>query len=166
MEKINKAKRVLFSIKQNSNTTFTENFFIFQLEKMLEGNINLFETNSTSLLTEMQFINKKNIFIQNIKEAIVNYILFWNLLLSSHKDIAHGLGKLTDIGNRISKLNDEIQNNYSILFQANNKDKSLITMYNLYKYEILNFKNIFLIIKIIIIKKLILNFLFLKKILE
>ena len=140
MEKINKAKRVLFSIKQNSNTTFTENFFIFQLEKMLEGNINLFETNSTSLLTEMQFINKKNIFIQNIKEAIVNYILFWNLLLSSHKDIVHGLGKLTDIGNRISKLNDEIQNNYSILFQANNKDKSLITMYNLYKYEILNFK--------------------------
>ena len=140
MEKINKAKRVLFSIKENCNTSFLDDFYIFQLEKMLEGNINLLETNSTSLLTEMQFINKKNIFIQNIKDAIVNYILFWNLLLSSHKDITHGLGKLTDIGNKISKLNDKIKKNYSKLFQANSKDKSLITMYNLYKYEILNFK--------------------------
>ena len=91
MEKINKAKRVLFSIKENSNTSFLENFYIFQLEKMLEGNVSLLETNSKSLLTEMQFINKKHIFIQNIKDAIVNYILFWNLLLSSHKDIIHGL---------------------------------------------------------------------------
>ena len=140
MEKTHKAKRILNLIKEKANISLMESFHIYQLEKIIEGDLIQYD-NHSGFLTEIQFLNKKNMLINNIKEAIINYIFFWNLLLSTKNDILLDLGQLSKIGNKISILNEEINNNYLTLIQANNHDKNLFTLYNIYKYEILNLQN-------------------------
>ena len=150
LKKFQKAKIELDKFISNPRNSINEDFNIFEIKKISESsydiiknqniknNLNSFNILDSSSLDNLKLNSKKNIFKTNIIEIVSNYIMFWNLLISSHKDIVSDLGKLAEIGNKISSLNDEIKILYNELKKSNLIDRNLLKYYFLYQRNVLN----------------------------
>ena len=150
LKKFQKAKIELDKFISNPNNSINDDFNIFEIKKISESsydiiknqnrknNLDSFNIFDSSSLDNLKFNSKKKIFKTNIIEIVSNYIMFWNLLISSHKDIVSDLGKLAEIGNKISSLNDEIKKIYNELKKSNLIDRNLLKYYFLYQRNVLN----------------------------
>ena len=152
MKKIHKSQMELENLQKICITSINEEFCIYQLKKIL-NNSNTFINNNNNnidndnyynhndsydIYNELKYLNSKNYFIENLKNIVNNYIMFWNLLLNSHKDIVHDLVKLSSIGKKISDLNENITKSFKNLLEMNKIEKKLLKIYTLFQQDILN----------------------------
>ena len=152
MKKIQKSQMELENLQKICIISINEEFCIFQLKKILNNSItyinnnnndiendnNYYNNESFDIYNELKFLNSKNIFIENLKNIVNNYIMFWNILLNSHKDIVHDLVKLSNIGKKISDLNENITKSFKNLLEMNKIEKKLLKIYTLFQQDILN----------------------------
>ncbi len=152
MKKIQKSQMELENLQKICIISINEEFCIFQLKKILNNSVtyinnnnneiendnNYYNNESFDIYNELKFLNSKNIFIENLKNIVNNYIMFWNILLNSHKDIVHDLVKLSNIGKKISDLNENITKSFKNLLEMNKIEKKLLKIYTLFQQDILN----------------------------
>ena len=112
--------------------SFSKAFFIYSIAKDLQEKA--FEIGFDK--TDISFKYQCNKLIDLISQISDIYITFWSLLLNSqeHQDI----NRLRDIGNKINEINEKIEEKFTEIKNIKIKDKSIYTLYNLYKRDILN----------------------------
>lgn len=138
LKKKQKAKIELEKIKIQCNPGLMEKYGIFLLSKELEGSGISNEKND--FYFNMLYTNFKSIFRQKLTDVAMNYMFFWNLLLSSYRNISQDLTKLSCIGNKISELNKEIEEMVKDMQKINPHDKDTEKLLFTYQVDILNQK--------------------------
>ena len=133
LNKYSKAYILLFDLFfNNPDLSFSQAFFIYSIAKTLQEKP--FETGFDK--TDISYKFQCNSLINLISQISDIYINFWTLLLNSqeHQDI----NRLRDIGNKINEINEKIEEKFTEIKNIKIKDKSIYTLYNLYKRDILN----------------------------
>ena len=159
MHNVKKSKRILDDLLSCSDElSWMNQFLLFQLSKnILSENITTssssssLHSNSNNSNKEMNILHEGNeVFINyaystlknnlkhKITEVVSNYLLFWNVLLSTHKDINQDLSKLSLLGSKIALLNEDITKTYDKLIKINSHNCPMKKLYNLYQQEILH----------------------------
>lgn len=123
-----KAQRELEKISHFDSLSILESFKIYQVNKIIDTKTCCFATIS---LYDLQASNLKSTIKTNINQVVLNYLTFWNLLLTSSKDINHDLKYLSTLGNTISTLNSQIRSDYQKYLKINSVDKEInnLTLY-------------------------------------
>ena len=140
LHKRKQAENEILEIQDRCDANYNEQFCIYQLNRMIEATA-LDKSNGKdegSAFTEMKFISMQKNFKQDINDAVINYLEFWNLLMISSANIVKDLGKLANVGDKIAKLNGEINEMYKELTKINPNDKELNQLYTSYQINILN----------------------------
>ena len=140
LHKRKQAENEILEIQDRCDANYNEQFCIYQLNRMIEAAA--FDKSNgkdeSSVFTEMKFISMQKNFKQDVNEAVINYLEFWNLLMISSANIVKDLGKLANVGDKIAKLNGEINEMYKELTKINPNDKELNQLYTSYQINILN----------------------------
>ena len=140
LHKRKQAENEILEIQERCDANYNEQFCIYQLNRMIESTA-MDKSNGkdeASAFTEMKFISMQKNFKQDVNDAVINYLEFWNLLMISSANIVKDLGKLADVGDKIAKLNGEINEMYQELIKINPNDKELNQLYTSYQINILN----------------------------
>ena len=133
LSKFSKAYIILYDcFYNNPDLTFSQYFFIYKNAKELQEKA--FEIGIDK--TDISYKYQCNTFINLICQISDIYINFWTLLLNSqeHQDI----NRLKEIGNKINEINEKIEDQFQEIKKLKIKEKSIYTLYNLYKRDILN----------------------------
>ena len=129
VNKYSKAYIILYDLFfNNPDLTFSQAFFIYSIAKGLQEKDFQIGYDKTDISYKFQ--------CNSLINLISIYINFWTLLLNSqeHQDI----NRLRDIGNKINEINEKIEEKFTEIKNIKIKDKSIYTLYNLYKRDILN----------------------------
>ena len=140
LHKRKQAENEILQIQYRCDPNYNEQFCIYQLNRMIETSA-LDKSNGkdeASVFAEMKFISMQKNFKQDVNDAVINYLEFWNLLMISSANIVKDLGKLANVGDKIAKLNGEINEMYKELTKINPNDKELNQLYTSYQINILN----------------------------
>ena len=140
LHKRKQAENEILEIQDRCDANYNEQFCIYQLNRMIEASA-MDKSNGkdeSSVFAEIKFISMQKNFKQDINDAVVNYLEFWNLLMISNANIVKDLGKLANVGDKIAKLNGEINEMYQELTKINPNDKELNQLYTSYQINILN----------------------------
>ena len=140
LHKKKQAENEILEIQERCEANYNEQFCIYQLNRMIEATA-MDKSNGkdeASVFAEMKFISMQKNFKQDVNDAVINYLEFWNLLMISSANIVKDLGKLADVGDKIAKLNGEINEMYQELIKINPNDKELNQLYTSYQINILN----------------------------
>ena len=140
LHKRKQAENEILEIEDRCDANYNEQFCIYQLNRMIEATAldKSAGKDEASVFAEMKFISMQKNFKQDVNDAVINYLEFWNLLMISSANIVKDLGKLADVGDKIAKLNGEINEMYKELTKINPNDKELNQLYTSYQINILN----------------------------
>ena len=133
LNKYSKAYIILYDLFfSNQDLSFSQSFYIYKIEKEIQEKV--FEIGFDK--TDISYKYQCNTLINLISQVSDIYINFWSLLLNSqeHQDI----NRLRDIGNKINEINERIEEQFEEIKKIKIKDKSIFTLYKLYKRDILN----------------------------
>lgn len=160
MHNVKKSKRILDDLLSCSDElTWMNQFLLFQLSKnILNENIssslhsgnsgssssnankemNILHNEGNEVFINYAYSTLKNNLKHKITDVVSNYLLFWNVLLSTHKDINQDLSRLSLLGSKIALLNEDITKTYDKLIKINSHNCPMKKLYNLYQQEILH----------------------------
>ena len=142
LKQLTKAAKEIEKIKSYCEPSLSNEFVIYQIEREISIKKELdtidSKENAATNLVSVAYANIKNNFKEKIIAIVNNYILFWNSLLATNQDIIKDLNKLSDIGNQIAFLNDEIKMLYDSIQKINTHDKEINKLYAKYQKDILN----------------------------
>ena len=141
LHKVQQAQKELMEIQDRCDPNYNEQFCIFQLTRKIEQtslDTGKSKGDNSSTFAEIKYISMKKNFKKDLDEAVKNYLEFWNSLMVSSQNIVQDIGKLADVGGRISKLNEEITNLYTEIVKINPKEIELNQLYTSYQINILN----------------------------
>ena len=140
LHKRKQAENEILEIQDRCDANYNEQFCIYQLNRMIEASAmdKSSDKDEASVFAEMKFISMQKSFKQDVNDAVINYLEFWNLLMISSANIVKDLGKLANVGDKIAKLNGEINEMYKELTKINPNDKELNQLYTSYQINILN----------------------------
>ena len=122
------------------STNFEDSFLIFRAQKLIEDeNIgNSFEDVNSKTISPIIF----KAILNNIKNTMgtiaMNYIDFWTILSRGEETNHDNFRRMNKIGNKISKLNNELIYNIERLERVNLYDQDTIKLYSQYLIDILN----------------------------
>ena len=122
------------------STNFEDTFLIFRAQKLIEDE---------NIGNSIDDINSKTIspiifkaILNNIKNTMgkiaMNYIDFWTILSRGEETNHDNFKRMNKIGNRISKLNNDLIYDIERLERANLYDQDTIKLYSQYLIDILN----------------------------
>lgn len=155
MHNVKKSKRILDDLLSCSDElSWMNQFLLFQLSKnilsesitssapSLHGGsgskgLNVLHEGNEVFINYAYSTLKTNL-KHKIAEVVSNYLLFWNVLLSTHKDINQDLSKLSLLGSKIALLNEDITKTYDKLIKLNSHNCPMKKLFNLYQQEILH----------------------------
>ena len=131
-------KEILLLSKHSSN--FEDTFLIYRAQKLIEAENSGVSFNAITQ-KEIGKLNFKAI-INNLRtimgKIVMNYIDFWSILARSDELKSENFKKMNEIGNKINKLNGDLNTNIEKLEKVNLYDRELIRLYLQYLIEILN----------------------------
>ena len=143
--KINKrkeAKKELILIKPNL-FSFNDNFNLYVCKKYLENysyiNIQNEEKYETvNMLKSLEYKDKLNKFKNLIYKSSSLYYDFWSSLYNSHIQGIEDFSKLSEIGNQLNDLIENIEKTFNKLNEINKNDYEVIKLYETFIKNILN----------------------------
>ena len=125
----------------NTYTTNLEDaFLIFKAQKLVDDEKESrsdddMNNKAVSSMAYKAILNNIKVIIGKIT---MNYIDFWTILANSDETKSENFQKMSKIGNKISKLNQELINDFERLERFNLYDQDTIRLYSQYLIEILN----------------------------
>ena len=142
LKQLTKAAKEIEKIKSYCEPSLSNEFVIYQIEREISVKKELdtidSKENASTNLVSVAYANIKNTLKEKIIAIVNNYILFWNSLIATNQDIIKDLKKLSDIGNQIALLDDEIKMLYDSIQKINTHDKEINKLYAKYQKDILN----------------------------
>ena len=121
-------------------TNLEDSFLIYRAQRFIEEE-NEGHSDSESNSKTVNSVTYKAI-LNNIKVLIgkitTNYIDFWTILAISDESKSENFQKMSKIGTRISKLNEDLISDFERLERVNLYDQDTIKLYSQYLSEILN----------------------------
>ena len=125
------------------NTNLEDSFLIYKAQRFLQNendNISNSNSNQNNDKNDIYSITYKPI-LNNIKSLInkitMNYIDFWTILAISNDNKSENFHKMSRIGSKIKKLNEELLGNIEKLENINIYDQDIFKLYIQYLSEIL-----------------------------
>ena len=133
LKKFTKAYIILNDIIEgNFYLSPSQDFYFYRLKRKIEDRF--IETGIDS--SEISIKYQCNIFIRLISKISEIYLNFWNLLLNGKSD--DNISLLSEFGNEINNLMDEIIYKYNYISQSKIKNKKIILLYGYFLRDILN----------------------------
>ena len=121
-------------------TNLEDSFLIYRAQRFIEEENEGHSDNDNNIKT-VNSVTYKAI-LNNIKVLIgkitTNYIDFWTILAISDESKSENFQKMSRIGTRISKLNEDLISDFERLERVNLYDQDTIKLYSQYLSEILN----------------------------
>ena len=121
-------------------TNLEDSFLIYRAQRFIEEE-NEGHSDTENNIKTVNSVTYKAI-LNNIKSLIgkitTNYIDFWTILAISDESKSENFQKMSRIGTRISKLNEDLISDFERLERVNLYDQDTIKLYSQYLSEILN----------------------------
>ena len=136
------------SLLNKYNTNLEESFLIYKAQRFIqEENEGIASDNDDDIDPTENVINSVSykLIINNIKSLIskitMNYIDFWTILAISDENKSENFQKMSKLGTKIRKLNEELLQNVEKLENVNLYDQDIFKLYIQYLTEILSNHN-------------------------
>ena len=136
------------SLLNKYNTNLEESFLIYKAQRYIqEENEGIASDNEEDIDPNENIVNSVSYkqVINNIKSLIskitMNYIDFWTILAISDENKSENFQKMSKLGTKIRKLNEELLENVEKLENVNLYDQDIFKLYIQYLTEILSNNN-------------------------
>ena len=119
-------------------TNLEDSFLVYRAQRFIEEENEGHSDNDTKIVNSVTY----KAILNNIKVLIgkitTNYIDFWTILAISDESKSENFQKMSRIGTRISKFNEDLISDFERLERVNLYDQDTIKLYSQYLSEILN----------------------------
>ena len=122
------------------NTNLEDSFLIYKANKFIdeehEGHSD--EESMSKLINTATYKALLSVIKILIGKITMNYIDFWTILAISDENKSENFQKMSKIGSKISKLNEELSNHVEKLERVNLYDQDTVKLYTQFLTEVLN----------------------------
>ena len=126
------------------STNLEDSFLVYKAQRYIQeendgiSNVNTNSNQENSLVNSLTYKTTLNAIKSLIGKITMNYIDFWTILAISEESKSENFQKMSSIGTKISKLNEELMENIEKLETVNLYDQETFKLYIQYLIEILS----------------------------